>query len=187
MCGFVWLVWLYIKTSSFPYQCVMQRSRCWEHIGMGYLHIDSVIPAAHTPGLHSRSARPSSCGRKDLQTEVETPAKVRDRQELLEVCLDCRSNAWAGLEMWDVQFESSNRHEHIMTAINKCLHLLILPWNHSICALNQTKMYTSSIINNYWLLMLLCYTKNTGVILTKTTNVCSLISFAGWQTHYGLL
>ena len=62
-----------------------------------YLHTDSVTPAGHTPGPHSRSARPSPYGRKDLLTEAETPERAPDQRELLSASLGCRSSAWAGL------------------------------------------------------------------------------------------
>lgn len=48
-----------------------------------YLHTDSVTPARHTPGLHSKSARPSFCGRKDSLTEAETQDRAPDQREFL--------------------------------------------------------------------------------------------------------
>lgn len=49
------------------------------------------------PGLHSRSARPSSCGRTDSLTEAETLDRAPDHGALLSVCPGRRSSAWAGL------------------------------------------------------------------------------------------
>lgn len=62
-----------------------------------YLHTDSATPAGRMPGLHSRSARPSSCGRTDSLTEAETLDRAPDHGALLSVCPGRRSSAWAGL------------------------------------------------------------------------------------------
>ena len=85
-----------------------------------YLHTRSGTPAGRMPGLHSRSARPSSGGRKDSPTEVETQDRAPDQREFLPACLDCRSSAWAGLNGWGT-------HTHTHTPGDKRVeHSLVL-------------------------------------------------------------
>lgn len=90
------------------------NKKCYDNVwrivppdSVAYLRTDSMIPTGRKLGRHSTSARLSSCGRKDLQSRHETLVWVPGQRELLWVCLDCKSSAWAGLH-WRTHTRSTH-------------------------------------------------------------------------------
>lgn len=138
-----------------------------------YLHTDSATPAGRMPGLHSRSARPSSCGRTDSLTEAETLDRAPDHEALLSVCPGRRSSAWAGLYVCGTfsngyiisQSYWKYRHynnKHVLTMANGsmwCLVAMQKLWFHNIMGEDDIQAPPLCFISQYRCCLIVLNTK----------------------------